>query len=220
MASGPRPDVARAAPALSTGSYRLLYKWAWRRKCRAIADGAAARAAHASPLDRRMFGTIRASLGGRLRYVLVCDRDMDAEVPARLRSPRRPPRRPPRSARSAPAPLRPASAAPPLELGSISPASRAAQVRQFFEVAVSATVLPVFGFPEAGGLVAMQTPASRALADRVDGDDAGQGGGLTATVDSVGFPLPCNELKLARDLARPRPTSPDLARSRPASRRP
>ena len=35
-----------------------------------------------------------------------------------------------------------------------------AEVAQFFEVAVSATVLPVFGFPEAGGLVSMQTMAT------------------------------------------------------------
>ena len=69
-----------------------------------------------------------ASLGGRLRYVLVCDRDMDEEVPY--------------------LPyislfLSYISATSPVHL---------AQVRQFFEVAVSAAVLPVFGFPEAGSL--------------------------------------------------------------------
>ena len=68
-----------------------------------------------------------ASLGGRLRYVLVCDRDMDEEVPY--------------------LPyislfLSYISATSPVHL---------AQVRQFFEVAVSAAVLPVFGFPEVGG---------------------------------------------------------------------
>ena len=134
-----------------------------------------------------LFGTVAASLGGRLRYVLVCDRDMDAEV------------------------------------------------RQFFEVAVAAAVLPVFGFPEAGGLVAMLTPSARALtarrtkAKRLSSGHNEIGGGMhggmhrhpysmsseagappqggvggadhgslmnAATVDSAGFPLPCNELKL------------------------
>ena len=173
--------------------YRLLYQWAWRRKCRAIAEGCGINGGITDGngggshfgglptrlLERLLFGTVAASLGGRLRYVLVCDRDMDAEV------------------------------------------------RQFFEVAVSAAVLPVFGFPEAGGLVAMLTPSARALtarrtkAKRLNGsDDAGGGmhghpysmnaeggppsqGGEdqgtlmnAATVDSAGFPLPCNELKL------------------------
>ena len=90
--------------------YRMLFRWAWQRKLRANLE--MSDRAQRSLLDRFMFGTIAASLGGRLRYVLVCDRVLDAEV------------------------------------------------AQFFEVAASATVLPVFGFPEAGGLVSMQTMAT------------------------------------------------------------
>ena len=75
-----------------------------------------------------------ASLGGRLRYVLVCDRDMDEEVR--------------HISRVSPVCLPYTSATSPVHL---------AQVRQFFEVAVSAAVLPVFGFPEVGGSLELPT---------------------------------------------------------------
>lgn len=89
-----RPDRRYAAIHRQwSAPYRLLYRWAWRRKCCAIAEGSTPQggdgAAHGgsllgryvvSLLERLLFGTVAASLGGRLRYVLVCDRDMDAEA--------------------------------------------------------------------------------------------------------------------------------------------
>ena len=53
------------------------------------------------------------------------------------------------------------------------------------------SVLSTFGFPEAGGLVAIQSRAHWALAAPEAGPDI-----CPVVSNLVGFPLPCNELKL------------------------
>ena len=77
------------------------------------------------------------------------------------------------------------------------------EVREFLQVTLGATVLATFGFPEAGGLVALQTlqdDAANAAAGAfgADGDDGQfyRWGARDAVADDVGPPLPCNECKL------------------------
>jgi hypothetical protein len=68
--------------------YRAFFEWAWRRKQRALANASApagASSPHPLPspqplLDQFFFGTIQKSFGGRLRFLIVCDRNFDQQV--------------------------------------------------------------------------------------------------------------------------------------------
>ncbi|KAL3922100.1 MAG: hypothetical protein SGPRY_004683 [Prymnesium sp.] len=121
--------------------YKKLFLWAWRRKRTALLQYHPSHHPSRSGLLNMLFAflvpQIDTFLGGRLRYVIVCDRDMPSHV------------------------------------------------------TLTVTVLSAFGFPEAGGLVSMQSPCLTPP----------EGGGYEegdVVPHLVGFPLPCAELKLVR----------------------
>ncbi|KAL1512425.1 hypothetical protein AB1Y20_005681 [Prymnesium parvum] len=126
-------------------TYRKLFMWAWRRKRLAIQQQQTSRRGLLDKVLATLVPQIDTFLGGRLRYVIVCDRDMPADV------------------------------------------------RDFLEVTLTVTVLSAFGFPEAGGLVSMQSPSLCVPHTPPRHEEAGV---CQVVSNLVGFPLPCNELKL------------------------
>lgn len=120
--------------------YRKLFMWAWRRKRFAMQRNDSSRTGWLNIILARLVPQIDTFLGGNLRYIIVCDRDMPSDV------------------------------------------------KDFLEVTLTVRVLSAFGFPEAGGLVSMQSPSI--TSPQPEGEDCGVVSNL------VGFPLPCNELKL------------------------
>ena len=130
--------------------YRALFNWACEHKRRAIRRGETEPRRARAIFDWLLFRGLGASLGGRLRNVIVFDRDLPTEV------------------------------------------------RDFLQVSLSVGVLSAFGFPEAGGLVSIQSVplgVGRVLASAERA--AGSAGRQAPVVGNlVGFPLPCNELKL------------------------
>jgi hypothetical protein len=69
--------------------YRVFFEWAWRRKQRALATASAPPTGAPSPqplpspqpwLDHFFFRAIQKSFGGRLRFLIVCDRNFDRQV--------------------------------------------------------------------------------------------------------------------------------------------
>jgi len=126
--------------------YRKLFALAWRRKLAALRRGEQqSQPRREKWLDWLMFGSIAKSLGGRLRFLLVCDRDFDT------------------------------------------------QVREFLQVALDVSVLVAFGFPEAGGLVTIQSPSASGDVSSTLGDASSDEQPVT---NCTGFPMPCHELKL------------------------
>lgn len=120
--------------------YRKLFMWAWRRKRLAMQHNRPSRAGWLNMVLARLVPQIDTFLGGNLRYIIVCDRDMPSDV------------------------------------------------KDFLEVTLTVKVLSAFGFPEAGGLVTMQSPSiASPKPELLDCD---------VITHLVGHPLPCNELKL------------------------
>ena len=94
---------------------------------------------------------------------------------------------------------------PTVYLNPASPYSQLARSRSV-QVTLTISLLSAFGFPEASGLVSIQ---HRSLASVRTLPPPPSAGGCHVVSNLVGFPLPCNELKLVPvRLGVDRPTDP------------